>query len=63
MHLLYNAFAIILIYVIPLLRPIPLWCAQTFARIASRRRWVIAAYLLSVFILLPLAVIIFIGVL
>ena len=63
MHLLYNLFAIIVIYVIPVLRPVPLFCAQTFARIASERKWVIAVWLLSVFIVLPALVIILVGVL
>jgi sodium-dependent phosphate cotransporter len=62
-HLLYNLFAIIVIYVIPVLRPVPLFCAQTFARIASERKWVIAVWLLTVFIALPALVIISVGVL
>jgi sodium-dependent phosphate cotransporter len=62
-HLIYNLFAIVAIYVIPILRPVPLFCAQTFARVASERKWVIAVYLVSVFILLPASVIVFVGVL
>jgi solute carrier family 34 (sodium-dependent phosphate cotransporter) len=62
-HLLYNLFAIIVIYVIPVLRPVPLFCAQTFARIAAERKWVIAVYLFTVFIALPALVIILVGVL
>jgi len=62
-HLLYNAFAIIAIYVIPLLRPVPLFCAETFARIASERKWVIAVYLLTAYILIPALVIVLVGVL
>ena len=62
-HLIYNACAIVVIYVIPVLRPVPLWCADTFARLASARKWLIAVYLLSVFILLPGLVIVFVGVL
>src|SRR5215471_1926697 len=62
-HLIYNLFAIIVIYVNPLLRPLPLFCAQTFARIASERKWVIAAYLITAFILAPALVIIVVGVL
>ena len=62
-HLLYNLFAIIVIYVIPVLRPVPLFCAQTFARIAAERKWVIAVWLLTVFIALPALVIILAGVL
>ena len=63
MHLLYNLFAIIVIYVIPVLRPVPLFCAETFARIAAERTWGIAVYLITVFIALPALVIILIGVL
>jgi len=62
-HLLYNVAAIIVIYAIPLLRPVPLACAETFARVASARKWVIAVYLSSVFIALPLLVIVAVGVL
>jgi sodium-dependent phosphate cotransporter len=62
-HLLYNVFAIIVIYVIAVLRPVPLFCAETLARIATERKWVVAAYLITVFIVLPALVIILIGVL
>jgi sodium-dependent phosphate cotransporter len=62
-HLLYNLFAIIVIYVIPVLRPVPLFCAQTFARIAAEHTWVIAVYLITVFIVTPALVIILVGVL
>ena len=62
-HLLYNLFAIIVIYVNPLLRPVPLFCAETFARIASERKWVIAVYLITAFIAVPALVIIIVGVL
>ena len=62
-HLLYNVFAIVLIYVIPLLRPVPLFCAETFARIAAERKWVVAVYLITVFIVLRALVIILAGVL
>jgi len=62
-HLLYNLFAIVAVYVNPILRPVPLFCAETFARIASERKWVIALYLITVFIALPALVIILVGVL
>jgi sodium-dependent phosphate cotransporter len=62
-HLLYNVFSIIVIYVNPLLRPVPLFCAQTLARIAVDRKWVVAVYLIAGFIVLPALVIILIGVL
>jgi solute carrier family 34 (sodium-dependent phosphate cotransporter) len=51
------------IYVIPVLRPVPLFCAGTLARIAAERKWVVAVYLISVFIVLPALVIILVGVL
>jgi sodium-dependent phosphate cotransporter len=54
------ASRIVVISVNPLLRPVPLVCAQTFARIAAEHKWVIAVYLVTVFIVL---VIILIGVL
>lgn len=44
-HLVYNFFALVVIYVIPLLRPVPLFCAEALARIASGHRWVLAVYL------------------
>jgi len=62
-HLLYNVFAIIVIYVIPVLRPVPLFCAETLARIAVTRKWVVALYLIAAFIALPALVIILVGVL
>jgi len=62
-HLLYNVFAIIVIYVIPVLRPVPLLCVEALARIAAERKWVVAVYLITVFIALPALVIILVGVL
>jgi sodium-dependent phosphate cotransporter len=62
-HLLYNVFAIIVIYVIPVLRPVPLFCAETIARIAAKRKWVVAVYLITAFIVTPALVIILVGVL
>ena len=41
----------------------PLFCAQTFARIAAEHKWVIAVWLLTVFFVLPALVIILVGVL
>jgi sodium-dependent phosphate cotransporter len=59
----FEIIAIIAIYVIPLLRPVPLFCAETLARIAAERKWIVAVYLIAGFIVLPLLVIILIGVL
>lgn len=44
-------------------RPVPLFCALNFARIASERTWVLIAYLITVFVVLPGLVILLIGVL
>ena len=41
----------------------PLFCAETLARIAAERKWVVAVYLITVFIALPALVIILVGVL
>jgi hypothetical protein len=41
----------------------PLFCAETLARIATERKWVVAVYLIIVFIVLPALVIILVGVL
>jgi len=38
-------------------------CAETFARIAAERKWVIAVYLITVFIALPALIIVLVGVL
>jgi sodium-dependent phosphate cotransporter len=62
-HWPYNVFAIIVIYVIPVLRPLPLFCAETLARIAAERKWVVAVYLITVFIAVPALVINMVGVL
>ena len=62
-HLIYNVFAIVVIYVIPLLRPVPPFCAGNLARVASEHRWVLAVYRGAVFITLPALVIILVGVL
>lgn len=43
--------------------PVPLFCAQNLARIASEHRWVLAVYLGTVFIALPALVIVLVGVL
>ena len=60
--MLYNVFSIVAIFVIPILRPLPLWCAEHLASIAVSRKWVIATYLISVFILAPALVIVLVAV-
>lgn len=48
---------------VTVLRPVPLFCAETIARIAANRKWVVAAYLITAFIVTPALVIILVGVL
>lgn len=62
-HLIYNLFAIVVIYVIPLLRPVPLFCAEKLARVASEHRWVLAVYIGTAFVTVPALVIVLVGVL
>ncbi|MFJ8440290.1 hypothetical protein [Kitasatospora griseola] len=50
-----------MIYVIPFLRPVPLFCAENLARVASEHRWVLAVYVGTVFVLLPALVIVLVG--
>jgi sodium-dependent phosphate cotransporter len=49
--------------VIPILRPVPLYRAQTLARIAVERKWVVAVYLITGFMVLLALVILLVGVL
>ncbi|WP_281648718.1 Na/Pi symporter [Parendozoicomonas sp. Alg238-R29] len=52
-HLTFNLSAVILIYGIPFLRRIPLITARRFAQIASRRKWIVFAYVIGLFFVLP----------
>jgi solute carrier family 34 (sodium-dependent phosphate cotransporter) len=56
-QLLYNVFSMVAIFVIPILRPVPPWCAEHLARIAVSHKWVIVTYLITVFIVAPALVI------
>jgi hypothetical protein len=58
----YNVLAMLVIFVLPLLRPIPLWCAEHFAALATEHKPLVAAYLVGVFIVPP-ALVIVVGVL
>ena len=55
-HLLFNVFAIILIYVLPFLRPVPVVMAETLANLAQRNKLYVLAYILGVFFVIPLLV-------
>ncbi|WP_168582520.1 Na/Pi symporter [Gephyromycinifex aptenodytis] len=52
-HLFFNLSGILLIYVIPLLRNIPLRAAGLLAEVATERKWIAAAYIVVTFIAIP----------
>ncbi len=54
-HTLFNVIAILLLYPVPAVRVLPIRAARTLAALALRRRSLAAAYVLGVFIVLPLA--------
>ena len=56
-HLIYNVTAVLVIFGIPVLRRIPLQLAELFANKAVDNKRLVFAYLIGVFILLPVAVI------
>lgn len=56
LHFLFNVFAILLIFSIPLLRNIPPTIAESMAEMTQKRAWFVGAYIISVFFFLPLLV-------
>ena len=52
-HFLYNVFGVVVIYSIPGLRNMPVMGAEWIARLGSERRGIAAAYMASVFFLVP----------
>ena len=56
-HLLFNIFGILIIYGIPVLRAIPLKLAEMIAEYSLKNKLIPIAYLLLVFVLLPLTII------
>jgi len=53
-HTLFNVIAILLLYPIPKLRWIPVEIAVWMANLAVRRKWLAIAYVVGLFIVLPL---------
>jgi sodium-dependent phosphate cotransporter len=53
-HLLFNVFAIVLIYPIPKIRYIPVMLAEKLADIAANKKWVAIAYVGGMFIVIPI---------
>ena len=56
-HLLFNLFAIVLIYMLPFLRQLPVRMAETLAILAQRNKGYVVAYIGGVFFALPLAMV------
>lgn len=54
LHLLFNAFAILLIFSIPFLRNIPPTIAEKMASITQKNKWFVGAYIATLFFLIPL---------
>ncbi|MEZ2721087.1 Na/Pi symporter [Paenalcaligenes hominis] len=56
-HVLYNIFAVTLIYSVPFLRELPLRGADRLSRLASKKKLYAAVWIFGVFLLLPLCLI------
>lgn len=52
-HMLYNLFAAVVIFGVPLLRPIPVSAALTLARYGAENKLYVIAWVLGVFLVLP----------
>ncbi|PWN06008.1 sodium:phosphate symporter [Rhodohalobacter mucosus] len=55
-HFLFNVFAIILIFSIPVLRNVPPAIAEKMAEMTQKRAWFVGAYIVTVFFFIPLLV-------
>lgn len=53
-HTIFNVAGILILYGIPVLRPLPIRAAETLAEIAVRRRMVAIGYVVIVFLIVPL---------
>lgn len=56
-HLMFNLFGILIIYVLPWLRWIPLACANWLGEVAAERKWVAAVWIASAFLAAPALII------
>ena len=52
-HLLFNVTGIVVIYVLPFLRDVPLRAAGTLAAVATERRSLAAVYIVGTFLAIP----------
>ncbi len=53
-HTLFNVVAIVILFVIPFMRPLPIMAAERLADIAVQRRMIAVGYVVGAFIVLPL---------
>lgn len=53
-HLLFNLFAILIIFGLPMLRNLPIVMAEGLAVLARRNKWYVASYIGGVFFVMPL---------
>ena len=58
-HLLFNITGIVIIYCIPVLRNIPLKCAEIISEQAATKKYLPLLYLFFIFVLVPLCIIYF----
>ena len=56
-HLLFNVIGIVIIYGIPFLREIPIYCAEKIAEKAVENKLVPILYLVTIFVVVPLLII------
>lgn len=56
-HLAYNTFAALLIFAVPLLRPIPIKGARWIGDLGAKNKFYVVAWLLGVFVMIPGALI------
>ena len=56
-HLLFNIVGILIIYGLPFLREIPIYCAENIAEKAVENKLIPVLYLVSIFVIVPLLVI------
>ncbi len=53
-HTVFNVFGILILYVIPFMRPLPILSAEKLASIAVERRMIAVVYVVGMFIVIPL---------
>lgn len=52
-HFAFNGLGVLLLYGVPILRPLPIWMAETLANLVVKHRMMAIAYIIGVFIALP----------